>query len=240
MSEEIVHTDSESDVKMFEKRYPSFSKSVCSDESVDIFVDLSLNESGISEMRIRQAEDDSALVQGHCKDAQTFCDITVEDVTETKITDSTLDEMMYYDVSATEDYFSSSLPSCTSMNSMKSVEIRKELLLFGQNDIGPIIPSTRRTYLVRLKKLRQGRIESPKNCVGNFAEGTLQKLNSMMKLDDEMSTKFGDLNLETKSAINLRTRDGITKSSFNYLLLDPGLTQVLQAHHQNSVMAPFK
>ena len=58
VSEEIVHTDAKCDVKMFEKRYPSASKSICPNESVDIFVDLSLDESGISEMRIRQVEDD--------------------------------------------------------------------------------------------------------------------------------------------------------------------------------------
>ena len=176
------------------------------------------------------------------KDAQNSCDITAHDVTETEENvDNILDETIYYDVSVNEDYnvsanedyvsadgnyFSTSLPSCTSMNSMQSVEIRKELLLFGQNDIGPIIPTTRRTYLVRLKKLRQGHVESPKHCVGNFKGGSLQKLSSMIKLDDEMSRKFVELNFETKSAINLLTRDGILRSSFNYLLLDPALTQV--------------
>ena len=177
------------------------------------------------------------------KDAQNSCDITAHDVTESEENvDNILDETIYYDVSVNEDFnvsanedynvsasgdhYSTSLPSCTSMNSMQSVEIRKELLLFGQSDIGPIIPTTRRTYLVRLKKLRQGYVESPKHCVGNFNGGSLQKLSSMIKLDDEMSRKFVELNCETKSAINLLTRDGILRSSFNYLLLDPSLTQV--------------
>ena len=175
------------------------------------------------------------------KDAQNSCDITAHDVTELETNVDNILETIYYDVSVNEDFnvsanedyvsangdhFSTSLPSCTSMNSMQSVEIRKELLLFGQNDIGPIIPTTRRTYLVRLKKLRQGHVESPKHCVGNFNGGSLQKMSSMIKLDDEMSRKFVELNCETKSAINLLTRDGILRSSFNYLLLDPSLTQV--------------
>ena len=72
VSEEIVHTDAKCDVQMFEKRYHSASKSICPNESVDIFVDLSLDESGISEMRIRQVEEDKIR---DCDEIKDFVEI---------------------------------------------------------------------------------------------------------------------------------------------------------------------
>ena len=47
-----------------------------------------------------------------------------------------------------------------------------------------------------------------------------------------MCRKFVELNTELKSAgIHHLTRGGILRSSFNYLLLDPRLTQNLPLNH---------
>jgi hypothetical protein len=94
---------------------------------------------------------------------------------------------------------------------MASSVIRKELLLFGQTNIGPILPTTRRTYLIRLKKLRQGKVKIPATCVANFEVDSLKKLGSLFNLDNEMSRRFVELSSDAKLAANFLTRDGIPK-----------------------------
>jgi hypothetical protein len=94
---------------------------------------------------------------------------------------------------------------------MASSVIRKELLLFGQTNVGPILPTTRRTYLIRLKKLRQGKVKIPATCVANFEVDSLKKLGSLFNLDNEMSRRFVELSSDAKLAANFLTRDGIPK-----------------------------
>jgi len=64
------------------------------------------------------------------------------------------------------------------------------MLLYGDTNIGPIIPTTRRTYLIRLKKLRQGLIKPGPFSIANFEVNSLKKLGPMCKIDKEMCEKF--------------------------------------------------
>jgi len=219
VSEEILHSDAECDVDIYEKRFPSAANeksSTNSFDSVDIFVDLSLNETGISEVRLRQEEPSkNSSVELNFRPTTVFCNVSLPP----NVCDVTVREEDFNDI------------SCTSMISMASTDIRKELLLFGQNNVGPILPTTRRTFLIRLKKLRLGQVESPKTCLANFSEGNLQKLGSLIQLDNEMCRKFVDLSCDTKSTVHFLTRDGVLRSSFNYLLLDPRLTKNLPLNY---------
>ena len=259
VSEEILHSDAECDVDIYEKRFPSAANeksSTNSFDSVDIFVDLSLNETGISEVRLRQEEPSkNSSVELNFRPKTVFCNVSlppnVWDVTvreedfndvcnatvvdlnnyEDSKVDLASEQSTFFSISASGDHFSTSLPSCTSMISMASTDIRKELLLFGQSNVGPILPTTRRIFLIRLKKLRLGQVESPKTCLANFSEGNLQKLGSLIQLDNEMCRKFVDLSCDTKSNVHFLTRDGVLRSSFNYLLLDPRLTKNLPLNY---------
>jgi hypothetical protein len=59
VSEEIQHTDAENDVKLAERRYraATVERSPKDADSVDIFLDLSVEENGVSEVWLRHVEE---------------------------------------------------------------------------------------------------------------------------------------------------------------------------------------
>ena len=229
--EQIHHTDAGNDVTLTERRYraaPASDKSFNDADSVDIFLDVSICDGGVAEVLLRHVEESQERSEE--LDMDEVLDATLES-NDACVIDSGDAKVLDATVVGEQQQLSTSLlstaPSISSMMSIASADIRKELLLFGQTNVGPILPTTRRTYLIRLKKLRLGKIAPPDSCVANFDVGSLKKLDSLMKLDTEMCRRFADLSSSFKSAASFLTRDGILRSSFNYLLLDPRLTKNL-------------
>ncbi len=137
---------------------------------------------------------------------------------------------------------STSLPSLTSMLSLASQDIRAGLAAF--DDVaasGPVTPSTRRAQLIRLKKLRLGLCEPTRRGDGEGKKtypwpveqsrsdlSTIRdRLHEWRLLDEMLKESFLRFDGETKRELNLVTREGLCRSSFNYLLLDPRLTRNL-------------
>ena len=54
-----------------------------------------------------------------------------------------------------------------------------------------------------------------------------KKWKYLSKLESDMSDKFSNLSSSTTNLVNQLTRETACKSSFNYLLLDPGVTRNL-------------
>lgn len=233
VTEEILHSDVESDVKLCERRYPSATLERCclkDAENLDVVIDVSCDRHKVSEIRLLSIEESTGNLLTNEDEVleMTFQSFEKTDKCEAKILDITASCDV---LSSTQTSITSLAPSCTSMASLTSTEIRKELLLYGQSNIGPILPMTRRTYLIRLKKLRQGKVQSPKTCLANFDCGSLKKLGSLIELDNQMSRKFVRLAQDTKISSNFLTRDGVVRSSFNYLLMDPQVTANLPLSH---------
>ena len=230
--EQIHHTDAANDVTLTERRYRAAAATDNSfnddADSVDIFLDVTACDECVAEVRLRHVEESQAAT----KDTGTY---EVLDATFEAFEDIIDIDDAHLLNDAGEQQLSSSLlsiaPSISSIMSIASADLRKELLLFGQENVGPILPTTRRIYLIRLKKLRLGKIALPDSCVANFDVGSLKKLDSLMKLDNEMCRRFADLSSGFKAAASFLTRDGILRSSFNYLLLDPRLTKNLPLTH---------
>lgn len=129
-------------------------------------------------------------------------------------------------------------------------QFRKEMLLYGDTSIGPITPTTRRTYLIRLKKLRCRLIKPATVCVANFEVNSLKKLGAFSKIDNAMCEQFNavvekvqfclsdvtryppsrDLKMQNSNHY-FYFREGLARTSFNYLLLDPRETQNLPSQH---------
>lgn len=213
VAEEILHHDSETNLSILEKRFPSASdgKEKNDFDATDILVEISFDGSDVSKIKLRTDPNIDFSPKENV-------DCTID---ETFMTASEGNSSM-----PNADASSTSTLSCTSMNSMGSDDIRRELTVFGQNDVGPILPSTKKLLLIRLKKLRLGMVETPKSGLAESKEGTLKTLEEGFRLDNEMSENFFGLSAETKYK-----RGGITRSSFNYLMLDPRITRNLPLNY---------
>lgn len=129
----------------------------------------------------------------------------------------------------------SSLLSCGT--SMGTTELRAGLGEFGEAPVGPITQDTRRAYLRRLKKLRLGLVVPTVDIEAKFPGAMSQSLKNiscvtkkwaeLWDLEKQMSAPFSNIDSKTVETVNFLARDAAVKSSFNYLLLDPRLTQNL-------------
>lgn len=117
--------------------------------------------------------------------------------------------------------------------SYDTVTLRKELVAFGEV-VGPITSTTKKVYLRRLYKLKKSNSLPSSITIAPEYPGELQRvlrsqdweieIMTFSKLETVMSTPFE--NPDT----NRRWREGVAKSSFNYLLLDPRLSCNLPAN----------
>jgi len=129
----------------------------------------------------------------------------------------------------------SSLLSCGS--SMGSTDLRAGLGEFGEAPVGPITQDTRRAYLRRLKKLRLGLVVPTGDIEAKFPGSMSESLKNiscitrrwaeLWELEKQMSAPFSNIDSKTVETVNFLARDAAVKSSFNYLLLDPRITQNL-------------
>jgi len=124
-----------------------------------------------------------------------------------------------------------------SMCSMTSVDIREGLDQYGEGPLGPITSSTRTAYLRRLKKLKLGLVV-PSNVIdGTYPRplaASLKNISSITRewtrlnaIEAEMASVFNNIPTEIADKINMLTRETACKASFNYMLLDPRVTQNL-------------
>lgn len=108
---------------------------------------------------------------------------------------------------------------------------------YGETPTGPITSDTKRAYLLRLKKLRMGKVVASavldRLYPGPLAESlkniatVTRNWESLWQLETDMTAKFSCVNPQLAEGINHLTRESVCKTSFNYLLLDPRQTQNL-------------
>jgi len=130
----------------------------------------------------------------------------------------------------------SSLTS-SSMDSITSVGLCEELAKYGEAPTGPITATTRTAYLRRLKRLRLGLVVPAVVLDNKYPPpmaAALKNISSITKQWARLSAKelemgaiFNNIPSALADKVNLLTRETVCKASFNYLLLDPRLTQNL-------------
>ncbi|KAE8746958.1 hypothetical protein FOCC_FOCC006378 [Frankliniella occidentalis] len=123
----------------------------------------------------------------------------------------------------------SSVPASFSYD---AVTLRKELVSFGEV-VGPITSTTKKVYLRRLYRLKKSKCKPTSVSVSSNYPSELQRVlhNSDWETDVLTYAKFEKLMSIPfeKPDPNRRWREGVAKSSFNYLLLDPRLSNNLPA-----------
>nr|XP_033809829.1 ankyrin repeat and LEM domain-containing protein 1 [Geotrypetes seraphini] len=160
---------------------------------------------------------------------------TEKSTTETTSSEETIiyDWRMYKNNSEVQECKASQSPKCNSsrirldIHKLSNEEILRKLRDFGENP-GPITNLTRSVYLTLLDKLmKDPQSRSQKEIIGYSPELTLalQTFQIPECQGDEMalSKQFDQPDRKKK------WREGILKSSFNYLLLDPRVTRNLPA-----------
>ncbi|XP_062569832.1 uncharacterized protein LOC134231892, partial [Saccostrea cucullata] len=120
-------------------------------------------------------------------------------------------------------------------NVLSNKEIHQKLKGLGDNP-GPVVLSTRQTYLARLKQLEtnlQGgqlgilkKLPDYPSVLLNSFEGHFDMV-GLREMEDDLFKVFNDKSLSGT------WREGALKSSFNYLLLDPRITQDLPNRADN-------
>ncbi|KAJ1519136.1 hypothetical protein ONE63_011256 [Megalurothrips usitatus] len=114
-----------------------------------------------------------------------------------------------------------------------SVALRKELVSLGEN-VGPITTTTKKVYLRRLYRLKK---KNRFSCTAQDAPTYTPELHRVLKGDEWETDALTYAKYEKLMCApfenpdpNRRWREGLAKSSFNYLLLDPRLSNNLPAN----------
>eukprot|EP00092_Neocalanus_flemingeri_P015243 GFUD01016473.1.p1 GENE.GFUD01016473.1~~GFUD01016473.1.p1 ORF type:complete len:377 (+),score=130.85 GFUD01016473.1:122-1132(+) len=123
------------------------------------------------------------------------------------------------------------------MDSITSVDLRTGLAHYGETPTGPITATTRTAYLRRLKKLRLGLVVPASTLDSQYPPpmaGALKNISTITRhwvklstMEQEMAAQFNNIPPDVANKVNCLTRETVCKASFNYLLLDPRLTQNL-------------
>ncbi|XP_069678427.1 uncharacterized protein [Periplaneta americana] len=94
---------------------------------------------------------------------------------------------------------------------------------------GPITPTTKRLYLKKLIKLQKKpvRLSLKSRVYSSELQRTLQNFDWQKKLVDYLALEKEVANQFSKPEASRRWREGVVKSSFTYLLLDPRITDNL-------------
>lgn len=113
-----------------------------------------------------------------------------------------------------------------------SITLRKELKSLGE-DVGPITSTTKKVYLRRLYRLKK-KDGGPSTvlCLTTYPPELQRVLNSKEWESDILNYAKYEIIMSApfeKPDPNRRWREGVAKSSFNYLLLDPRISQNLPA-----------
>ncbi|XP_028856959.1 uncharacterized protein LOC114802328 [Denticeps clupeoides] len=112
---------------------------------------------------------------------------------------------------------------------MTDKALRRQLVELGEEP-GPINSRTRPLYIRKLRQLQQGSTTSKQSlsnqCNANYGVELTQALNTFI-LPDCSSDELALCEQFDHADQNKRWREGIIKSSFNYLLLDPRVTNNL-------------
>lgn len=123
------------------------------------------------------------------------------------------------------------------MDSITSMDLRDGLAQYGEAPSGPITATTRTAYLRRLKKLRLGLVVPSSTLDTKYPApmaAALKNISSITRhwvrlstMEQEMAAIFNNIPSDLADKVNLLTRETVCKASFNYLLLDPRMTQNL-------------
>jgi len=125
----------------------------------------------------------------------------------------------------------------TGMDSITSAGLCEELARYGEAPPGPITATTRTAYLRRLKKLRLGLVVPAAVLDNKYPTPMAAALKNISTItrpwvklsttEQEMADVFNNIPTELADKVNLLTRETVCKASFNYLLLDPRISQNL-------------
>ncbi|MCI4391744.1 hypothetical protein PGIGA_G00137890 [Pangasianodon gigas] len=117
------------------------------------------------------------------------------------------------------------------MEGLTDRELRRKLVELGEKP-GPINRDTRQLYIQRLQTLQKKHVtqksvqDEPTAVTGYSPE--LNKVLGLFHLPDCKADEFALCEQFDQPDQNKRWREGVIKSSFNYLLLDPSLSQALE------------
>ena len=102
-----------------------------------------------------------------------------------------------------------SLPSCSSLNALQNNEIRNEIRSLGLTDVGPVTESMRRPMLMRLYKLRLGRL---RHSAENFE---FEKFERWIELDRLLSCQMATRNsgMTASSSSHANAEESIPKTA---------------------------
>ncbi|KAJ8976542.1 hypothetical protein NQ317_017950 [Molorchus minor] len=138
-----------------------------------------------------------------------------------------------YNGSVRSSSFSSKLSSLPETFDYDTETLRKELTLLGY-DAGPITVTTKRIYLKKLYQLKKhpnlshkANTAPPKRVYSLELEKTLRDANWCNDLTIEKSLEAIVLKQFNNPDPSRKWREGVNKSSFTYLLLDPRVTNNL-------------
>lgn len=140
------------------------------------------------------------------------------------------DTTIFYDWKECSTVFDQSILNDTvivpeNLRKLSDSELRKELLKYGEIP-GPIMPSTRNVYIKRLARLHSGAANSKDTQYKEYVPELRKHLEGGAATPDLFACEES-MCIEFDRKKNWR--EGTEKSSFNYLLIDPRVTQNLPA-----------
>ena len=105
-------------------------------------------------------------------------------------------------------------------------QLREELLKVGEQP-GPITPVTRTLYMRYLSKVKQDPTLQSSNCFQGYFYELAQVLTGSRPIPNEQQTETDMCHYFDNPPPGCNWREGITKESFNYILIDPRISQNL-------------
>ncbi|KAI6655885.1 Ankyrin repeat and LEM domain-containing protein 1 [Oopsacas minuta] len=126
----------------------------------------------------------------------------------------------------TQEHMTSSSPSIPDLHTLSDQQLREELIKIGEQP-GPITEMTRTLYLRYLSKVKQDPTLQSSNCFQGYLYELAQVLTGSMPIPNKQELENDMCNFFDNPPTNCTWREGITKESFNYILIDPRISQNL-------------
>ena len=117
-------------------------------------------------------------------------------------------------------------PSLPDIHSLTDQQLREELINIGEQS-GPITPVTRPLYIRYLAKVRQDPTLQSSNCFQGYLYELAQVLTGSFPIPNELDLETDMCHYFDNPPTKCTWREGITKESFNYILIDPRISQNL-------------
>ena len=117
-------------------------------------------------------------------------------------------------------------PSLPDLRSLTDQQLREELIKIGEQP-GPITQITRPLYIRYLTKVNQDPTLQSSNCFQGYLYELAQVLTGILPIPNELDLETDMCHYFDNPPTNCTWREGITKESFIYILIDPRISQNL-------------